>query len=84
MIGGYVNCVNEKWRPTLNNREEYNIIEADALNILGICRINRGTEKYSLDNSKDWYIKPNKNNRNTLGEILDRVKKINIKLINTK
>ena len=82
MKGGFVSCIKNKWQPE-NIGEKYNDKEAEALNILGICRNSKGTDKYELNSSKNWYIIPNEKDKKTLGEVLDDLKKNNIKNIRT-
>ena len=83
MKGGFVSCINNNWKPE-NPGERYNELEADALNELGICRNNKGNDKYDMNNYNDWYIKSKPTNKKSLGEILDDLKKININKLNPK
>lgn len=82
MIGGYINCINGIWKPI--NNQEYNRIEASGLNELGICFDGEGTDKYDLNSNgkKLWYLKNKNKNKYTLIDIIDEIKKQNLKNLN--
>ena len=84
MKGGFVSCKRNKWLPENLKGEQYNYEEAEALNILGICKNGNGTDKYELNSSKNWYIISNQKDKKTLGEILEDLKNNNIKKIKTE
>ena len=79
MLGGYINCINGNW--TSINNQEYNVLEAAGLNKLGICYHDKGTDKYDLNprGNKLWYFKNNSDDKYTLIDIIDELKKNIIK-----
>lgn len=85
MIGGYVSCIRNNWTP-LNPGEEYNKLEAEGLNKLGICFHGKGTDNYniSLNSSNNWYLKDDPTNIKNLGEILNDLRDKNIKELDSK
>ena len=59
--------LNKNWK-TENTGERYNEIEAYALNELGICRNNKGNDKYDMNNYNDWYIKSKPTNKKSVNK----------------